>query len=153
MNLEETVAAFAEYSGVLFRPASPTEVASAETAGVPESLLGFYREYEPNETGSAKIRLFPLEEVVAHRTDFLPSCQLARHGYFAFAGTEHGDVYMVNVTGGQSYERVPIYIFSHEVSFSGMLRGQVEEFGTRVADGIPEFLVKAVDGSLTADPL
>lgn len=152
MSIEDTVASFAEHSGVLFRPASPTEVSSAEAAGVPESLLGFYREFEPNELGKADVRFFPLEQVIAHLTDFIPSCQLASHGYFAFAGTSHGDVYMINPANGRDLERLPIYIFGHETSFVGMHRSQVEEFGIRVATGITEFLTKAVDGTLKTDP-
>ena len=67
MDIADLVASFSEKFGVLFRPASPTEVAAAESAGVPDSLLDFYREFEPTESGKEEIRFYPLERVVAER--------------------------------------------------------------------------------------
>ena len=137
---------------MLFRPASPTEIAAAATAGVPKSLLDFYREYEPTESGKEAVRFFPLERVVAEMTDFVPGCHLSRHGFFGIAGTDHGDVFFVRPQRSRDYVKMPVYLFSHEVDFSRMHSSQVEEFGTLVADGIPDFLTKAVDGRLQVDP-
>jgi hypothetical protein len=152
MNIANTVAAFSEKFGVLFRPASPTEIASAATAGIPESLLEFYREFEPNEEGSEEIRFFSLERVVAGLTDFVPSCHLSRHGYFAIAGTNHGDVYVVRPIRDHDYWKMPVYLFGHEIDFSRISATQVEEFGTIVASGVPDFLSKAAAGQLETNP-
>jgi len=152
MDTADLVASFSEKYGVLFRPASPTEVAAAGAAGVGESLLEFYREFEPDDSGGAEIRFFPLERVVAEMTDFIPGCHLARHGYVAIAGTEHGDVYFVRPTRSADYRRMPVYLFSHEADFGHMSAGQVEEFAVEVAAGIPDFLSLAVSGRLKTDP-
>lgn len=152
MDTADLVASFSEKFGVLFRPASPTEIAVAATAGISETLLVFYREFEPNESGRAKIRFFPLERVVAEMTDFIPGCYLSRHAYVAIAGTEHGDGYFVQPTRSSDYRRMPVYLFSHEVDFGRMSAGQVEEFAVEVASGIPDFLSRAVSGQLQTDP-
>lgn len=152
MDLADLVASFAEKFGVLFRPASPTEVAAAESAGVPESLLEFYREFEPNESGQGEVRFFPLERVLAEQTDFVPGCHLSRHGYFAIAGTNHGDVYFVRPAASRDYRRMPVFLFSHEIDFARISAPQVEEFATVVAAGIPDFLALAVAGQLKTDP-
>jgi len=152
MEIADTVAAFSEKFGVLFRPASPTEVATAAAAGIPESLLEFYREFEPNETGKEKTRFFPLDRVVAELTDFVPACHLSRYGYFAIAGTNHGDVYVVRPVDNQDYRKMPVYLFGHEVNFSRISKAQVEEFCTIAATGIPDFLSKAATGKLETNP-
>ncbi len=152
MDNADIVAAFAEKFGVLFRPASPTEIAAANTAGVPESLLAFYREFEPNEMGNGLIQFFPLGQVVAELTDFTPSCYLASHGYFAIARTSYGDAYLVRLARGHDYQRVPVYLFSHERNIARVPASQLEEFGELVATGIPDFLAKAVAGKLATNP-
>lgn len=152
MDIANLVASFSEKFGVLFRPASPTEVAAAESAGVPESLLEFYRDHEPTESGRADIRFFPLERVTAEMTDFIPGCYLSRHGYVAIAGTSHGDVYFVRPARARDCRRMPVYLFSHETDFSTMSAAQVEEFATVVASGIPDFLSRAVSDQLKTDP-
>lgn len=152
MDIADLVGTFSEKFGILFRPASPTEVATAESAGVPESLLKFYRDYEPNEAGEERIRFFPLERVVAEMTDFVPGCFLSRHGYFALAGTDHGDVFFVRPALGRDYHKLPVYLFSHEVDYARMPAAQVEEFGVVVAVGIPDFLAKAITGELETNP-
>jgi hypothetical protein len=151
MDIADLVASFSERFGVLFRPASPTEVSAAESAGVPDTLLEFYREYEPNESGEGEIRFFALERVVAQMTDFVPGSYLACHGYFGIAETHHGDVFFVRPGRCRDYTRMPVYLFSHEINFGRMSAPQIEEFGTTVASGIPDFLFRAVSDRLKAD--
>lgn len=152
MDIADLVASFSDKYGILFRPASPTEAMAAENAGVPESLLEFYREFEPAESGRGKIRFYPLEQVVAQMTDFVPACHLARYGYFAFAGTEHGDSYFVRPNGKTDLRDMAVYLFSHEADFRRILAAQVEEFAIIVAGGIPDFLLRAVSDRLQTDP-
>jgi hypothetical protein len=152
MNLQDLVDGFAEKYGVLFRPASPTEIAAAERAGVPEELLEFYREFEPNEVGQGMIRFYPLEQVVAHMTDYMPACELSRYGYFAFADTQYGDSYFVRPVEGISFHQTPIFLFSHEADFSLLSSAQVEEFSTVVASGITDFIARALAERLPTDP-
>jgi len=125
---------------------------AAENAGVPESLLEFYREFEPSESGKGEIRFYPLELVVAQMTDFVPACHLSRHGYFAFAGTNHGDSYFVRPNGKTDLRHMEVYLFSHEIDFNRMSAAQVEEFAITVAGGIADFLLRAVSDRLPTDP-
>jgi hypothetical protein len=152
MSTADAVAAFSERYRILFRPASPTELAAAESAGVPEALLEFYREYEPNESGTAEVRFFPLERVLAEMTDFVPGCHLSRHGYLAIAGTAAGDLFFVNPARSRNYLDMPVFLFGHEYDYRRLSAAQIEEFGSVIAKGIPDFLNRAASGTLNLDP-
>ncbi|MDX2111699.1 MAG: hypothetical protein SFY80_15815 [Verrucomicrobiota bacterium] len=148
MKTDDAVAAFSERFGILFRPASPTEVATADSAGVPISLLEFYRDYEPTDPGRGEIRFFPLEKIVAEMTDFVPGCNLSPHGYFVVGSTDHGDVFCVRPKDGGDFRTFAVQRFSHEVDFEQIHPNQICEFAETVARGLPEFLARAATDRL-----
>ena len=123
--------------GASFRPASIDALESLRRLGIPESVLTFYRHYEPVQPVQGQVRLWPIRDIVHENTKLIPGASLCPHGLVVFASTHGGDAYCFHVVG----KREPsIWLFSHAVDFESMSREQVLRFGKQVASNLKEFL-------------
>ena len=139
--------------GIRFRPASPEHLAEATKLGVPESVLGFYCQYEPTERVEAIACLCPLREMVVENHECVPGCDVHPHGYVVFATTICGDAYCFDLYSRGAAEQPRVVLLSHELDFAKMDTGNVRRFAKPVADGLLDFLQQMVDETLDQDPL
>src|SRR4051812_27453612 len=103
----------AEQTGVAFRASSPIELAKLEALGVPESILAFYREFEPSECAEGQVRLWPIQNVLEENEAYVPGAYVSKHGYIVFATTLCGDAFCFDLRQrGQVEPRV--VLLSHE---------------------------------------
>jgi hypothetical protein len=71
----------AEKSKVELRPASESQLRQLIELGGPEEAILFYREAEPIRCAEiAKIRLWPIKQVIEENTDYVPGCYVRPHG-------------------------------------------------------------------------
>jgi len=87
------IARIIEQTGIEFRAASPFDVSKLEALGLPQSVLDFYRAYEPSECVESKIRLWPIEHILEENEALVPGCYSCKNGYVVFATTLCGDTY------------------------------------------------------------
>ena len=129
----------AEQTGVEFRPASPMELAKLEALGVPESILAFYREFEPSDCAEGQVRLWPIEHVLEENEAYVPGAYASKHGYIVFATTLCGDTYCFDLTqSGQGDPR--IVLLSHEVITEDTSAQEYVRLAKPVARRLYEFL-------------
>ena len=149
-NYEPLVDQIAEQTGVYFRASSPFELAKLEAFGLPESVLDFYREFEPSECAEGQIRLWPIEHILEENEALVPGCYSVRHGYVVFATTLSGDTYCFDVTRQGPFEP-RIVLLSHEVVTKHTTAAQFARLAKPVARNLYEFLQKFVRREIDED--
>src|SRR5262245_12699408 len=82
-------------TGVQFRAATPKEVETLRSLGMPAEAIGFYRSYLPTRNVEiARVRLWKLNELfVENSDDAVPGCYVVPCGYTIFASNDCGDAY------------------------------------------------------------
>jgi hypothetical protein len=137
----------AEQTGVVFRTASPVELAKLEALGVPESILAFYREFEPSDCAEGQVRLWPIEHVLEENEAYVPGAYASKHGYIVFATTLCGDTFCFDLTQrGQAEPR--IVLLSHEVINEDTTAAEISRLAKPVAQTLHEFLQQFVRGEI-----
>jgi hypothetical protein len=137
----------AEQTSVEFRAAPPAELAKLEALGVPESILAFYREFEPSECAEAQVRLWPIEHVLKENEAYVPGAYASKHGYIVFSTTLCGDTYCFDLAQrGRAEPR--IVLFSHEMIAEDTTAPEYERLAKPVAGSLHEFLRQFIRGEL-----
>jgi hypothetical protein len=137
----------AEQTGVAFHASSPIELAKLEALGVPESILAFYREFEPSECAEGQVRLWPIEQVLEENEAYVPGAYASKHGYIVFSTTLCGDTYCFDLTQrGKAEPR--IVLLSHEVITANTAAVEFARLAKPVARSLYEFLQQFVSGEV-----
>ena len=137
----------AEQTGVEFRTSSPMELAKLDALGVPESILAFYREFEPSECAQGQVRRWPIKQVLEENEAYAPGAYASKRGYVVFATTLCGDTYCFDITQhGQAEPR--IVLLSHEIITEDTSAAEFARFAKPVARSLCEFLQQFVRGEV-----
>jgi hypothetical protein len=137
----------AEQTEVEFRAASPLDLAKLEALGLPDSLLAFYREFEPSECAQGQVRLWPITNVLEENEAYVPGAYVSKHGYIVFATTLSGDTYCFDLTQhGQAEPR--IVLLSHEVIHEDTTAAEISRLAKPVAQTLHEFLQQFIRGEV-----
>jgi len=136
-----------EQTGGYFRASSPFELAKLEAFGLPESVLDFYRDFEPSECVEGQIRLWPIEHILEENEALIPGCYSVKHGYVVFATTHCGDTYCFDVTR-RGLNEPRIVLLSHEVVTKHTTAAEFARLAKPVARNLYEFLQKFLRGEI-----
>jgi hypothetical protein len=142
-NYEPLVEKIADMTGVYFRPSSPFELAKLEVFGLPDSVLDFYRDFEPSECVKGQIRLWPIDHILEENEALVPGCYSSRHGYVVFATTSCGDAYCFDVTRPTQSEPRVVFL-SHEKVTKYTTKAQFAQLAKPVAGNLYGFLQQFV---------
>jgi hypothetical protein len=107
----ELVAMIAEQSGSKFRSASADDLASLRDLGLPQSVIDFFATHEPAECVEAAERLWPISEILNENRNFVPGCNIVKHGYVVFSTTGCGDTFCfdLNNQSADGEPRIVLY--------------------------------------------
>ncbi len=79
--------------GIQFRPADASALRHLEKWKLPESVVGFYSKYEPQNVVEEGIRIWPISDMVTENEQGVPGICVMPYGYVVFASTYCGDAY------------------------------------------------------------
>ncbi|MBX7245600.1 MAG: SMI1/KNR4 family protein [Candidatus Sumerlaeaceae bacterium] len=137
----------AAQTGVTFRAASPDDLAKLEALGVPESVLTFFREFEPSDCVQGQVRLWPIMQVMEENEKLIPGVYASKHGYIVFATTDCGDTYCFDLTD-PGVPEPPIVLLSHEVISEDTSVEDLARLAKPVAKDLHDFLQRFVRGEV-----
>ena len=81
-----------------FKPASNNDLEYLNSLNLPDEILSFYTNNNPQEEFEINgIRLLPIESMKTENTMAIPGYVLSPLGYSAIASTNHGDVYFIKI--------------------------------------------------------
>jgi hypothetical protein len=121
-----------------FRPASAEDLESLAPFHLPNSVLDFYRRFEPYPYVERDVILMSIQAMLEANTVYGPGRYLSKHGYFAFAHND-GDCYCFDLRNSDGSD-VPIVLVAVSV---GDEQTTAEEFAERakpIARNLSEFL-------------
>jgi hypothetical protein len=153
LDFEDTAADISRKAGVSLGSATEADLRRLADVGAPESIVSFYRQYEPKaaaEIGNA--RLWPIVDIIAENTDYVPGADLRPHGFVTFATTIYGDAYCFDTGLSEHQSDAPVVLMSHEVNWEALDRAAILSCRKRVAGGFDEFLSRFVGASLETEP-
>ena len=138
-TFQQLTSAISKTTSGTFQPAARADLTKLARLGVPESILAFYREFEPEDCVEGQVRLWNIEHIVQENTDLTPGYVVQPLGYVVFATTLCGDTYCFDLTGSQRGE-IPIVLISHETIGEGMTLDEVQKVAKPIARSLNEFL-------------
>lgn len=122
--------------------------------GVPQEAIRFYREAEPTRCVEiAKIRLWPIKDVIEENTDYVPGCYVRPHGYVVFSTTIYGDTYCFDLNSSNSAPSTPIVLLSHEIFDETTTKEDVIKVAKKIAPDLSAFLNGFAAGELDMEPI
>lgn len=144
----------AEKSKVELRPASESQLRQLIELGVPQDVIRFYREAEPTRCAEiARIRLWPIKDVIEENTDYVPGCFVRPHGYVVFSTTIYGDTYCFDLNSANSIASAPVVLLSHEIFDDTTTREDVSKIAKKIAPNLSAFLTAFAAGGLDMEPI
>ena len=141
-------------SDVAFHPASVEDLAKLKALRVPPDAISFFREFEPAECAEIEgVRLWPVREVLAENSDYVPGCYIAQHGYVVFATTLFGDTFCFDLNAIQQNKGTPVVLLAHDCwdwdEITPEIIGRLKKLA---AADFEKFLEKYIAGSLDIEP-
>jgi hypothetical protein len=144
-DLQKVLKAYSKKSKIPFLPSGDDAIKKLEKLKLPESILNFYANFEPQE-GVFELRLWQVGSILLENSKKWKN--LSKQGFVAFASTSGGDPFCYNLKDVDRNEMPSIYLFSHEYSYEGWSFSEVREKGKRVARDLTEFLKLAGNKNL-----
>ncbi len=123
--------------------------------GAPEDAVLFFEKHDPAEyVEIKKVRLLPIEEIVAENRNFVPGADIQPLGYVVFATTVYGDAFCYATNGAADAKSAPIVLVAHDWELDeSILRARLAELAKPVATDFYDFLLAWVEERLDIDPL
>jgi hypothetical protein len=147
-DYERIAEQLSEQFDATFRPASPLDLAKLEDLGLPESVIDFYRDFEPCQAIEGQVRLWPIERIVEENDTLLPGCYTSRLGFVVFASTLSGDAYCFNTTREAPKDQPPIVLISQDVVGEETKEGHLFRVAKPIARNLEEFLEMFLQGEI-----
>jgi hypothetical protein len=144
-----------EKSGVEFRPATPARLEQLRALGVPDDALTFYRDSEPAKyVEIAKVRLWPITQVLSENKDYVPGAYAQPCGYVVFATTVYGDAFCFD-TRTTSPRTAPVVLIAHDLEPENdeMKREELEKLAKPIAPSFEDFLKSFVSETVDIEPI
>lgn len=143
--------AIAAHTGGRFRKATPTALDQLRELGLPDPIVSFFRDYEPSECIEGQVRLWPIEEIVRENRDFVPGCNISRHGYIVFSTTVCGDAYCFDLNEVNDNGEPRIVIIAHDEDSEGIPTDQIQRLAKPIATNLAAFLQTFLRDELDED--
>jgi len=142
-----------EKSGVALRPALQESCSALQRMGIPAEAIAFFSEFEPAQCAEIEdVRLWPLQEVLAENTDYVPGCYIVQYGYVVFATTIFGDAFCFDTKTAPGRE-VPIVLIAHDgYDWDAVTEEEIARLKKPIAADFRGFLQNYVDGMLDIQP-
>ena len=142
-----------EKSGVALRPARQESFSALQSMGIPDEAIAFFGEFEPTQCAEIEdVRLWPLQEILAENTDYVPGCYIVQHGYLVFATTIFGDAFCFDTKAAPGRE-VPIVLIAHDgYDWDAVTEEEIARLKKPIAADFRGFLQNYVDGMLDIQP-
>ena len=154
-NYAPIIERFKEEVGAAFRAAAEADLVQLQALHLPETILGFYRQFEPVEVleNSQTVRLLPIAQITEDNTEMSPGCYTAPHGYVVFASNFSGDAYAFDCQQRNEEGEPRILLFAHEMFSDDLPPDWIPKMGKPVAAHLYEFLEQFLDGSVDEECL
>ena len=147
-DYERIAEQLSEQFDATFRPAADSDIAKLEELGVPESVVDFYRDFEPCKVIEGQVRLWPIERIVEENETLLPGCYTSRLGFVVFASTLSGDAYCFDITREAPRDYPPIVLISQDVVGEETKQGHLYRLAKPIARNLEEFLELFLQGEI-----
>lgn len=141
-NYLKIVKRLAQQTKVDFKSASAENLAAFAKLGVPESVLTFYRSFEPQECAENpnEVRLSSITHILKENSDFVPGCYTAPQGYIVFASTITGDTYCFDVNSLNPQGEPRIVLIPHDELEEDSPAEEIKKIAKPIANNLFEFL-------------
>jgi len=131
----------------VFSPAEETDLESLDKLGMPDSVIGFYRDFAPIETIELHdLRLWDVAHVLEENHHYSPGAEIHELGYVVVAGNRAGDVYCLDLGEWGDEDPPRIVHLPHRVQIDSRDRAEVDKQTSPVADSFDEFLIMFASG-------
>lgn len=101
----------------------------------------------------ARIRLWPIKNVIEENTDYVPVCYVRPHGYVVFSTTIYGDTYCFDLNSPNSTASTAIVLLSHEIFDETTTKEDVSRVAKRIAPDLSAFPTAFAAGELDMEPI
>ena len=125
----------------VFSPAEETDLESLDQLGMPDSVVGFYREYAPIETIELhEVRLWDVAHLLEENHHYHPGAEIHELGYVVIAGNRAGDVYCLDLGEHGDEDPPRVVLLPHRVQIGSHDRAVVDGQSKPIADSFDEVL-------------
>jgi hypothetical protein len=149
-DYERIAEQLSEQMDATFRPAADLDIARLEALGLPESVLDFYRDFEPSEAVEGQVRLWPIERILEENETLLPGCYVSRLGFVVFASTFTEDAYCFNITQDAPADP-PIVLISQDAIGEETTSRHLFRLAKPVARNLEHFLEQFLRSEIDED--
>ena len=120
-------------------PADKTDLASLEKYRLPDVLMTFYRESEP-DLFEGPVRLWDIEHVVTENERMIPGCDVSKQGFCVVASTYCGDAICLDLGRLDEAGEPEIVHITHETDHSGKTTEEIRSESEQLCCSFSEFL-------------
>ena len=147
-DYQDVVKTLAALTGASFRPASADALAALRKLELPQSVLDFYAEHEPDGYAEGQVRMWGIAEVLVEIEQMVPGCYVAPHGYVVMGSTLCGDAYCYDLNRRDAEGNPRIVLFSHEIFYEETTAADAARLAKPIARNLREFLEQFARGEV-----
>jgi len=135
-----------------FRRADDADLFYLRSYPIPESVLNFYENAEPDDVVEIEdARLWPVSCLRLENEKMEPGNIVSPHGFFVIATTIFGDCYCIDLNKVKKKQEPTVVLACHDRQNDHATFSSVLENMKLVAKSFPEFLTLFSKGKLIAD--
>jgi hypothetical protein len=150
-DYSKLIADIEAHTGGRFRRAESAALDQLRAFKLPDSVVSFFRDYEPTECIEGQVRLWPIAEMLRENRDYVPGADVSPHGFVVFATTICGDTYCFDINATDENGEPGIVLVSHDDNFEGMPPEQIKTLAKPIARNLAAFLEMFLSDSLDED--
>jgi hypothetical protein len=150
-DYSKLIADIEAHTGGRFRRAESAALDQLRAFKLPDSVVSFFRDYEPTECIEGQVCLHTIAEMLLRNREYVPGADISPHGFFVFATTICGDAYCFDINATDENGEPGIVLVSHEVTFEGMPREQIKLLTKPIARNLAAFLEMFLSDSIDED--
>jgi SMI1/KNR4 family protein SUKH-1 len=142
------IAKITKKTGVEFRPAHDEDIYELRRLGMPECIVEFYAQFEPEEYIEGPVRIWPIIDIIELNTEILPGYCVSPHGYFVFASNQYGDAYCFDANNKNDDDSPRIVFISHEIVDEEITADDTDKISMVVAKNLLDFLNQFINDTV-----
>lgn len=141
-------------TGIHFRPAETSALEQFRSLGLPDDVVAFYREHEPEECAEIKeVRLWPIADILTENKDYVPGADIYPLGYVVFATTLYGDAFCFDLNARAEHS-APVVLVAHDLDWTDAeMRKDLAILAKMIAPSLDGFLERYAAETLDIQPL